>query len=53
MMKGFAPPNGPEEAFLRALDLYDRLINAAMDKGYTKDQAIELLKTYMSGSSGH
>lgn len=50
MMDGFATPSGPEEAFLRALDMYERLIGAAMDKGYTKDQAIELLKVYMIGS---
>ena len=49
-MNGFTTPNGPEEAFLRALDMYDRLISAAEAKGYTKDQAIELLKTYMSSS---
>lgn len=53
MMDGFATPNGPEQAFLSALDMYDRLIRATMDKGYTKDQAIELLKVYMIGSSGY
>ncbi len=36
----------PVEPFKNALGYYDKLIAVAMEKGYTKDQAIELLKVY-------
>ena len=36
----------PVEQCKNALGYYDKLIAVAMEKGYTKDQAIELLKVY-------
>ena len=36
----------PVEQFRNSLGYYDKLIAIAMEKGYTKDQAIELLKVH-------
>ena len=38
--------NEPIEAFKRSLGVYDQLISAAMEDGYTQEQAIELLKVW-------
>lgn len=38
--------NAPEEAFSFSLTTYNELIKEAMESGYTKDQAIELLKVW-------
>lgn len=45
MSYGYMVPD-PVEQFKSALGHYDKLICAAMEQGYTKDQAIELLKVY-------
>lgn len=56
MAYGYMRPD-PVEQFKNALGHYNKLILAAIEQGYTEDQAIELLKVYAlfcidSGVSG-
>lgn len=45
MSYGYVPVD-PVKVFQNVLGHYDKLINAAMEMGYTKNQAIELLKVW-------
>lgn len=45
MPYGYVPVD-PVKVFQNVLGHYDKLINVAMEMGYTKDQAIELLKVW-------
>ncbi len=45
MSYGYVPVD-PVKVFRNTLGYYEGLIHAAMEAGYTKDQAIELLKVW-------
>ncbi len=45
MPYGYVPVD-PVKVFRNTLGYYEGLIRAAMEMGYTKDQAIELLKVW-------
>ncbi len=45
MPYGYVPVD-PVKVFQNVLGHYDKFINVAIEMGYTKDQAIELLKVW-------
>ena len=45
MSYGYMRPD-PVDQFRNAIGHYKKLIDAAMEQGFTEDQAIELLKVY-------
>ena len=38
--------NAPMEAFKTSLEIYGQMVGAAMEQGYSKDQAIDLVKVW-------
>ena len=38
--------NAPVEAFRTSLEIYGQMIGAAVEQGYTEEQAVDLLKVW-------